>query len=298
MSSPDSEQPLPFAEEDRQWLLDEADRRDIPPAELLASIVAAHRLVASSDEEQLPSEAAADLATESDLDALQEEFMELVEDVRSRVIQVKRETDTKAPAEHDHPDLIERIDAAAAETDELESHLTAIEATVDELEADLSAVEADLSDGFDNYETILTYLLDRTDTLTDRVDTLARALLATREQLRETIGRRKEQQALEELKQEANEQDVAVAECDACGGRVRISLLTTPECPHCSSTFTGVEASSGLSGLVRSDRLVVGDHPALMGRQRPEIDDEIEADLEAEIDDSQVDRSILEDSES
>ncbi len=297
MSRSGPEQPLPFADEDRQWLLEEAERRDIPPAELLASIVAAHRLVAAADGDRLAPEDADSLATDADLDALNEEFMGLIEDVRSRVVQVKREADTKAPADHDHPELAERLDATAAETAELETHLEDLTEAIDDLAADLSAIETDLDAGFDNYETILTYLLDRTDTLTDRVDTLASAMLDTREQLRETIGQRKEQQALEALKTEANEQDVAVAACEACGGRVRIGLLTAPECPHCQRTFTGVRASSGLGGLVRSDRLLVGDHPALMGRQRPELDDEIEADLEAEVDDSQIDRGLLEESE-
>ncbi len=284
MSSPDSGTSVSIPDEYREWLRDEADRREVHPAEFLTAIIAAYRVAttdadapANSSDNTMPR-----LATQSDLDALETEFTDLIEDVRSRVIQVKRETDTKAPADHEHPALAEQLTETSETVTSLDTAVTDLEADLQDLQAALSAVQHDMTAGFENYEEILEYLVETTDTLQERLDTLAKATLATRQRLRETVGNRKEQQAVQELKSEANKHGVEVAKCQSCNETVHLGLLTSPHCPHCSSVFTDVDPATGLRGIMQADILTTGDRPALTGRQRPAIDDEIEAELDSE----------------
>jgi len=52
-------------------------------------------------------------------------------------------------------------------------------------------------------------------------------------------------QAVERIKRAAAKADVERAKCENCGNGVTLSLLTDPECPHCSATVTNVEADPG-----------------------------------------------------
>ncbi|MFW6018919.1 MAG: hypothetical protein ACOCPX_08855, partial [Halapricum sp.] len=68
---------------------------------------------------------------ETRIDGLEADFQDKLEDVRQRVIQVKREADAKAPAEHDHDELrtlADRLDA-------LESRIGRIDGELDRLDA-------------------------------------------------------------------------------------------------------------------------------------------------------------------
>ncbi len=272
------EQPA-IPEDYRQWLKREADRREMAPAELLEAIVLAHQSMQTAGENDEPIT----LVDQAELDAVESKYMDLLEDVRDRVIQVKRETDKKAGVDHDHPDLEQKLATTAESLNSLEQSLDTLEATVNELDDTLdervTTLESDLQTGFENYEEILGYLLDTTDSLQDRLDTLARATLQTRERLRDLTGSQKEREAIEELKAAANTRGISTAICDSCGDRVRIGLLTSPHCPHCGATFTGLESTDGLRGLFGSPQLTTGDRPALTGRQQPELDERIEADL-------------------
>ncbi|SEO25420.1 Predicted nucleic acid-binding protein, contains Zn-ribbon domain [Halogranum amylolyticum] len=180
-------------------------------------------------------------AVEDDLDAK-------IDDVRSRVVQVKREADAKAPADHDHPALDERVDAAGS---------TATEAL-----AELDRLDERVDRGFENYEEILTYLRETTDDLDDDVDRLVRTLVDLRERtatLEATLARRT---AAADLQREANRHGVTQASCGDCGSTVHLGLLSAPRCPHCDRGFTGLEPARGFFG---SATLSVGDRPALAG---------------------------------
>ncbi len=276
-SGPEEQPPIP--EDYRQWLKREADRRGMAPEELLEAIVLAHQSMQTAGASDEPIT----LVDQSDLDAIESKYMDLLEDVRDRVIQVKRETDKKAPADHEHPDLEQTLTATTESLTTLEQTLDTLDETVDELDQTLdervTALESDLQTGFENYEEILEYLLETTDTLQERLDTLAQATLQTRERLRDITGSQKEREAIEELKATANTRGISTAICESCENRVRIGLLTSPHCPHCGATFTGLESTDGLRGLFGSPRLTTGDRPALTGRQQPALDEQIEADL-------------------
>ncbi|MFC4553053.1 MULTISPECIES: hypothetical protein [Halorussus] len=194
---------------------------------------------------------------ESEVDAAREEFDEKIDDVRDRVIQVKRETDEKAPGDHDHPDLREQSEDAAERADRLAEELASLSASVENLEATVDA-------GFDNYEDVLEFLTEATDDLDAKLRTLAEVTVALREQTKTLAARHAARSAADELAHLANRRGVERGKCGHCGESVHVGLLAAPRCPHCASTFSDVEPKRGFFG---SARLVVGDPPALEGER-------------------------------
>jgi chromosome segregation ATPase len=201
-------------------------------------------------------------AFEEALDEHREEFEALLDDVRKRVVQVKREADAKAPADHDHEALEERVDALATD---VTSTSEAVEAVEDDLEA-----------GFENFEDVLEYLTETTDDLEGKTGKLARVLVDVRsevQRLRVQESRRAEAEALQLA---ANREGVRTAKCGECESPVDVSLLSAPECPHCASTFSDVEKRSG---LFSSNRLVTGDPPALPEAQDGDLSEDLAEEL-------------------
>ncbi|WP_226006801.1 hypothetical protein [Natrinema salinisoli] len=248
------------------WLAEEATRRGETREDICRRLVTAARTVATDDDLDLADRD--ELVDVQDrLEAQREEFDELLEDVRSRVVQVKRETDAKAPAEHDHPEY--------PSDDDLES-----------IRDELTALENTVESGFDNFETVLEDLLAETDELAERSTLLARAVVDLRDRRDEFTARNRNRAAADDLKLAANRLGIRTATCTDCGSSVDIALLTAPECPHCASGVIDVEKNSSLFG---SNRLLTGDQPALEGRIEPSdesspdaIFDAVEADAEPE----------------
>jgi len=218
----------------------------------------AERLVAPDDE--VPP------AVEERLDDLDDEFTALVEDVRERVIQVKREADGKAPADHDHPPIDGRLDDADAAIDRIDDAVDDLDDRVDEVDRRLSA-------GFENYEDVLEYLTDATDDLQDRTDLLARAIVDVRTEVRRLAGESARRAEAESLQLAANRAGVRTADCEHCGAEVDIAMLSAPECPECGTTFSDVEPKRGFLG---SSTLVTGDPPALASGAEPDLDEALD----------------------
>jgi predicted transcriptional regulator len=197
-----------------------------------------------------------------ELDEQNETFTDLLDDVRRRVVQVKREADAKAHAEHEHVALEERLEA-------MEDDVTSLSEAVGRVEEDLDA-------GFENFEDVLEYLTETTDELERKTGTLARVLVDVRTEVKRLSAQEARRAETEAIQLAANREGVEQATCEECGSPVDVSLLSAPECPHCASTFNDVEKRSG---LFSSNRLVTGDPPAL-----PEgHDDDMEADLAADL---------------
>jgi predicted Zn-ribbon and HTH transcriptional regulator len=183
------------------------------------------------------------------LQDVESRFDGLLEDVRERVIQVKRETDQKAAADHDHPELASAVEELEGVADDLET----VAAAVDKLETRMEG-------GFDNYEEVLEYLADTIDQVSRRQATLANAIVETREELRKLAARDSARSAVEELQRAAGQLGVRNADCEDCGTTVDLGLLTRTECPHCSASFVSVTPAQGYFG---SDTIETGNRPAL-----------------------------------
>ena len=236
-----------------EWIHEQANAEDLPPAEYLERVVVALRTI----EENEPSE---ELATKREVEALESRLAGLdgdveqkIEDVRDRIVQVKRETDEKAPLGHTHEEL--RNDVATVETT-----VETVEKAVETIGETLESVEARLDQGFENYEEILEYLVDTTDDLSDKTSSLASALIALKGSHQTVRAREQRRLRTEELKDTANRAGVTEATCDSCGKNVSIGLLTEPACPFCSSSVSGVTAKQGFFG---SATLETGSPPAL-----------------------------------
>ena len=163
------------------------------------------------------------------IDGVESDFTEKIEDVRERVIQVKKETDKKAPAEHDHEQFRE---------------LDAVADTVAELEDDLDQLRTEFDATVPEAEQQLAELDDRVAEMQERLQTVAWVVSDLRE-ARESGGGI---EAVERIKRAAAKADIERANCQNCGEGVTLALLTDPECPHCNATVSNVEPSGGWFG--------------------------------------------------
>jgi len=174
---------------------------------------------------------AAESGLEERLDAVNSDFRAKLEDVRERVVQVKREADAKAPADHDHDALEERLCHIEADLADLESTLESLGETVAEAPgAELEAAVADLESSLEEFE--------------ERLTTVAWVV----SDLREAVESPGSDATLDDLTRSAAAADISRAKCENCGEGVELGLLTEPACPHCEATVTTVEAASGLFG--------------------------------------------------
>jgi chaperonin cofactor prefoldin len=234
----------------RQWLTRRAEETGVDRQELLTRAVAAYRLLEADGEELAAFDDAEErlAAVESRVSTLEGDLEEKVTDVRDRVVQVKREADRKAAADHDHPDLADDVDSA----------LEAARAARDETDR----LEEYVEGGFQNYEEVLEYLTETSETLDRRVVAVAKVLVDLRSRVREMEASLASTAAVEEIQADANRHGTATADCGDCERTVRIGLLGRPRCPHCEAAFDGFEPASGFFG---SATLTVGTRPALAG---------------------------------
>ncbi|MFB6178793.1 MAG: hypothetical protein ABEI77_03600 [Halorientalis sp.] len=190
------------------------------------------------------SESAADQASQQvqrEIEAVESEFTEKIQDVRDRVIQVKKETDRKAPAEHKHPDILDRINGIEADTDTLQDEIEVVS-------DDLGDLRADLESELDNQEERLDDLDETIWDIQEKLRTVAYVVKELRDG--SDVGN-KRATSVEQIKRAAAEYDVERAKCEACGQGVTIALMTGPECPHCDATVTSVEPKDGFFGSPR-----------------------------------------------
>lgn len=248
------------------WVRSRARERGVPPDEYAQRLVAAFRTVETAE--------LVDLATTEDvadverrLEALDRDLDEKIDDVRSRVVQVKREADGKADADHDHPELADDVEDALDAAREAERMAEDAAATAVDVEDRLDA-------GFENYEDILETLRDRTNGLSRKVGTLARVLVDVRDSLKPLVEAANRRNAVEKLKRSANREGIRSARCEECDATVDVALLTRPACPFCEATVTDVEPKSGFFG---SPTLATGTRPAL---EAPQVIDDPAGELE------------------
>ncbi|SNZ18057.1 hypothetical protein SAMN06269185_3221 [Natronoarchaeum philippinense] len=252
----------------RDWLGDRTSNGETPD-DVARRLLAAHYELANGEGPDPDELAPRDDAVDERVDQLDAEFRDLLDDVRKRVIQLKRETDQKADRDHDHPEVADRVDDLEQRTAEAADRLA-------ELDDAVAAAEDKLATGFDNYEDILEYLTDETGALRERTDTLARAVIELRSEFERIAADRVRRERVRELKHAAAQYGVRTAECDACEASVDVAMLTAPECPHCATRFTDVRPGSR---FLKPNVLETGDPPALAGSD--DQSDDLNVDLDS-----------------
>ncbi|WP_144797746.1 hypothetical protein [Halorubrum depositum] len=246
-----------------------ADEADVGREELLKRAI-----VALAEEEGIDVPDREEVAAiESRLDALDADVDEKVEDLRERFVELYRDLEAKAPADHAHAETADRLDALAADLDRTAERLDELEAdaaarsTVDEavegrvgdLDDRLAGVEErvdDLAESAAHADAVDVEELD------DKLSRVASAVVRVRRRLEAAERDRADRERLDALTATANRDGVRKAACTDCGGTVDIGLLTTPECPHCGREFAELEPNPGFLG---TSRLVAAEQPALDG---------------------------------
>lgn len=250
------------AELDR-WLDDRADALGVERETVLEQLLASYRTMADRDEDWdgeggRPLSVADTVTVEETvedrvgeatttvqrqvgerIDALETEYRENLADVRERVVQLKRDLDGKASADHDH-DAFRRIDDLADSLAALEDRLDTLDSRLDETIDDQDETITALHETVDDVETDL-------EELQDRLETVAWVVSDLREAQEKSTGL----DAVERIKRAAAQMDVDRAKCENCGEGVEIALMTDPECPHCQATVTDIQAAEGFFGKPR-----------------------------------------------
>ncbi|MFB6255937.1 MAG: CopG family transcriptional regulator [Haloplanus sp.] len=268
----EGEQSEVFPSELRAWVERKAAERDAEPAAILARAAAVYRLLdAEADGLVAPlDDLTADVDALADrVDVVEDELDYKIDDVRDRVVQIKRETDAKAPRDHGHPDLDDRVNAAVRAASDAESAVADLETRLDR--------------GFENYEEILEHLTDATDELDENVETLAGAVVDIRAEARRVSAAEHDRRAVDDLRTAANRHGERTASCADCSATVDLGLLARPNCPHCEAAFVDFEPATG---FFSSATLSTGDRPALTDGRDDALGDVADLfDVEASTDD-------------
>ena len=236
-----------------EWVETEANAVGVDTETLLVQLLASYQTVtnhskAVTDESVLLDGSAVGNAGESEfeerlrtelessleqrVETLQAEFDEKIQDVRRRVIQVKKETDRKAPEEHTHREFGE-IESLAEDVDSLAKQLEQLQSTVDILDSTLTDVETQTDE--------ISAHGARLDELEKRIRTVGWIVRDLREEQESSTAR----ETVKQIKQTAAREDIERATCENCGAGVTLSLLTEPRCPHCEATVTNVKPAVG-----------------------------------------------------
>jgi len=285
------------------WLDQQASELDVDRETVLVQLLASYRAadelgdvaVSESDVDEAVQSAVGDRLPEvadaveqriqvPEMDALEERIDEVendfrgkLDDVRQRVIQVKRETDSKAD--------IERIEAVENRLDDLESGIDRLDAVeqrldtlddgdrLDDLEAELNGVESQLGeirgrlDEQSEADERIGDLSERLDDVQEKLKTVAWVVRDLRE------DRARAGATVEAIKRDAAKHDLSRARCENCGEGVQIGLLTEPSCPHCDAALDGIEPSSRMFGLGSAKLTVAAQIESGADEQGDEMDD-------------------------
>jgi rubrerythrin len=186
----------------------------------------------------------------TEVETLETEVDEDVEDLRERLVRLYRDAEQKAEADHTHPDLAERLDEVDANARAVADRLDGLEDRVESIDDTVAGIEDRLD-----------ALAAADDDAADKLSRVASAVVRTQRRLRAIEGERAADR-LDDILDAANRNGVQTADCDGCGHTVRLSLLSSAECPHCESRFAGLDPADR---FYRRSRLTVDDRPALSG---------------------------------
>ncbi len=292
--------PLPSGIE--EWIADRTAETGDSRETVLARAVASYRLLAEDADEDDALETTLSelearieaLETESDPDSdrieeLEAELDEHVEDLRSRIVDVVKEARSRAPADHGHAELDDRLSALEGEIDALDRESTEeLRESIEAVEAELAALDETIEDRLGAAEGELGSAAESIETLETKADRLAGAVVDLRRRLKRVESHVTHQTALAELLETAAREDIEKARCDNCNETVKLGLLVEPACPHCRSAFDGIEPGSM---FFKSAWLTIADRPALEAGETTEQPFEADGSDAQSVDDDRTHRT-------
>ena len=261
-SAPDTELSVTLPRSLSEWLDERAATQEVDREELLLQLLGAYRTTAETDPDDLAEllspgsespetpdrridPAALDEVDER-IEGVDAALSEHVEDLRSRILHLKDEVEASASADHDHAE----IETLTERTRELSADLERFETDAAELRSELEVTGEHLETTEERLETVET-----------KLDRLARVVLELKRGADSTTASGK---ALEQLQEAANRNGTSVADCQGCGERLQVGLLTEAACPHCGHDFRDIERPSSILRRFKS--------PVLTGTQPSEAE--------------------------
>jgi hypothetical protein len=231
------------------WLETQAAERDIDRDILLSQLLAAYQttadyngeldgeiqsfdsdhietLIEEQIEQQLPGDSETAAALKDQIETIGGKHEQKIKELHTRVVQIKKELDTKAPEDHGHSEFEHLRELAAR-----------VEAIGDELKTLREEAEKEDDDQLAEFD-------ERLEEVEDRLQSVAWLV----GDLRDTVEEDDTLDVTDRIKRAAAESNIEQANCQNCGETVSIGLLTEPECPHCSTAVRDVEPSSGWFG--------------------------------------------------
>ncbi|KAB1193246.1 hypothetical protein GJR96_07220 [Haloferax sp. MBLA0076] len=164
----------------------------------------------------------------------EDEFDELVQRVESLQTELQTESRQRSTLAEEVQSIADRLDDVEAGYEDVDELTDTVDDVRSTLETEQSQLQARLDEEFENLRTILEYLVQTGDELDVR-------LTETQAQYQAEIRElRAERDQLRRLREAAREAGTHTADCEQCGGTVDFTLLTSPECPNCNRTLTGV----------------------------------------------------------
>ena len=243
-----------------EWLSERAEGSGMEREELLVTLLAAYKQATTegaADVDSLVDGRVGPIVTQR-LDQFDEDVERKLDDIRRRVVQLKRETDEKVP-EDQFESLGAQVDELGEQVREMRVDIDAIDPeTVADHDERLDDVEGSLHD---QAETAVR-LDERLDDVESKLTRVARAVVALRRERDATDGEESAptpalaasaDATLVDIKRQAAREHIGSADCGACGASVDLSLLPEAACPHCEASFGGLE---GRDGMFSSPRLV------------------------------------------
>lgn len=233
------------------WLDDRAAALGVDRETLILRLLESDRTAADMDEDELSSlvsAAVADADTGIDpeefdalggrVDDVETSLSEHVDDLRSRILQLKSAVESSAAADHEH-----------AELETLSERVDSLSGTVDGIEDETDAVASEL----DGIASEFDALVERVGGIETKLDRLARAVVALK---RRADGETDADERLGSIRETANRNGTTTADCGGCGETVRIGLLSEAACPHCQHAFEDIEYSDSILRRLWSPTLV------------------------------------------
>lgn len=173
------------------------------------------------------------------LDSMESKYMELLKDVRSRVIQVKRETDQKLEADAIEADFTEL--ETNVETNS--SNITELRSTLEEIDEQLTTIENTLEQREEAIEDL--------EILEERAAQLASIVLKTRDRvdnIEDILGIDESLDIdMAHLRYQIHKKGVTSGRCQSCKEPITLTVLNAPICPHCGDILTGVTSGGFFS---------------------------------------------------
>lgn len=254
-SAGDSEHVVSLSPSLDEWLDERANALGIDRTVLLDQLLETYKSAVEFDDRNFEQvrEKSRSRADDRRLEELETEVTNDVEDIRSRVLQLRDSVDDLGDAIEDPAS----VNHSHEEIRDLSVRVEAVSETVATVEDELESFE----NTFEAFSPRVDSIDDRLDVVESRLDRLARAVLAQTQQAKTTQSAAA---ALADIRREANRIGTTNAGCAGCGNTVHLGLLSEPVCPHCDSRLLGLELPQSVLPWFDRPHLTVGADPAVV----------------------------------